>query len=78
MHRITAVFFCPDGEPVFRCACWLTFSGVRPRIWTATLHGDGTASFSPSVHLPGHLHEFANRIPIARTIDELARNPEAA
>lgn len=61
-----------------RCACRTEpplkiAGGVRPHIWTLTVHEDGTGSLSPSwdwLDDPGdrskgsHLHEFVQRVPI--------------
>lgn len=76
-HTVTAVLIDIEGEPHFRCACWLVFSGRTKKIWTIALSADGKlATFSPSVYLPGHLHEFSTNVPVVKTWPTLALKPE--
>jgi hypothetical protein len=76
-HRVVAVLIDYEGEPHFRCACWLVFSGKTKGIWSIALSAGGTrATCTPSVHLPGHLHEFSSDVPIVKTWKTLALRPE--
>lgn len=83
IHTVTAVLIDGEGEPHFRCSCWLVFSGRQKKTWSIALSADGKrATFSPSVLLPGppghpdHLHEFSTDIPVVQTWATLALKPE--